>query len=407
MQIGPAEIVRIIREATWARVAFAILMALVAVSVLSWQICLAWAAAMSLWELTLRPFAEDRLVLNASPRRGIAWVAALNFIGGCGYAVFPMIAWSSGEALGMVLATGWVAGAANHLFIYFMGNRAVTLATLAPLLACALSAPFVTQGVHVVSALGVVVLVALIAAAGVFGFDRQVLARAHARSVAALMRAKEGLEAKARLLANLSAELRAPLNDIVGYSELVEEEASGKSVDDARRIRVSAQHLLRFVGVVSDVAKLESGAASLNREVLPAHILIKDVSESARSLATVRGVSVSFREASPLGDVDIDHLRTHQCMVHILSHAISHARSGEVRVEARRKRRGGMEVLSLCTLPGPDADAIRLPALEHIGTAEASNVLAFARDMARCMGGDVEIDERSRIEFWVPVKSPD
>jgi cell cycle sensor histidine kinase DivJ len=69
---------------------------------------------------------------------------------------------------------------------------------------------------------------------------------------------------KEQLIANVSHELRAPLNAIIGFSDLL---AAGPAAQDeaqrrdyAQIIQTSGQHLLDLVNALLDMSKMQSGA---------------------------------------------------------------------------------------------------------------------------------------------------
>ena len=83
---------------------------------------------------------------------------------------------------------------------------------------------------------------------------------------AAKLVAEEANQAKSRFIANMSHELRTPISAVIGYSELLEEEVGDLGVDgtavildDIRKIRGSARHLLDLINEVLDLSKIEAG----------------------------------------------------------------------------------------------------------------------------------------------------
>lgn len=77
--------------------------------------------------------------------------------------------------------------------------------------------------------------------------------------------------AKSEFLANMSHELRTPLNAIIGFSEMMETQQLGalgseKYVDYSSSIRKSGEYLLKVIGDVLEMARLESGDFEIRRQ---------------------------------------------------------------------------------------------------------------------------------------------
>ena len=88
----------------------------------------------------------------------------------------------------------------------------------------------------------------------------------------AALRAKEAAEAanhaKARYLANVSHEIRSPLNAIYGYAQLIEQEADVRPQDAARVIRRCAEHMTSLVESLLDVSRVENGLLRVRSEIV-------------------------------------------------------------------------------------------------------------------------------------------
>jgi signal transduction histidine kinase len=402
--LSVADVTANVRKATWTRVGFAAVMAGLSLAVLPVAVAAAWLAFIAAWELVVRVAIEDRIVTPAARRsqqEGFYWLAAVHFVGGLAFTAYPVLAWSTGESVGMVLATAWICSSANHVFVYFTPNRLVTWACLGPLAICALAAPFTVGGFTAPALVASAALTALIVSAGIVGLDRRVLLGSLAKHAAARTAAEQANAAKSQFLATMSHELRTPLNSVIGYAELIEEEAeTGPLAEDAGHIRSSARQLLGVIDVILDLSRLETGQIKLERERTVGSAVVEQLRESALPLAIINGNTLTIIEATPLGESDIDHKRLYQCLLQLISNAAKFTRDGEITVTARRKSASGRTRLVFevadngMGISEEDRERIFDPfvqgesntARRHEGTGLG---LTLVRRLARLMGGDV------------------
>jgi signal transduction histidine kinase len=418
------DVVANVRSATVARTGFTVAMAALSLVVMPLTIAAAWIGFIAVWEIWLRPFLEDRLALPAAQRseqQGFGWLAAINFVGSVAYTAYPVAVWASGEAVGMVLATAWICGSANHLFVYFSANRLLLLSCVTPLALMSFSAPLMTGGLSFETAISVSTLAALTFAACMFGLDRQVLLGNLAKHATARALAEQANAAKSQFLATMSHELRTPLNAVIGYAELIEEEAEkGPIAEDATKIRSSARQLLGVIDTILDLSKLETGQIELQRERGLVSAVLQQLREAATPLAMTGNNKLIITNVEYLGEAEIDHMRLHQCLMQLVSNAAKFTRDGEIRVGARREALGASErlVFSVSDTGAGIASQEQAHIFEPFvqgdsgvaRRAEGTGLgLTLVRRLARLMGGDVQCESAlghgSTFTLWIDAKS--
>lgn len=414
------DVIANVRKATWARIGFAAVMALLSLAVLPALFAVLWLAFIAAWELAIRIFIEDRFVqptARRSQQAGFNLLAIVHFIGGAAFTSYAVIAWSTGDAIGMVLATAWICASANHVFVYFTPNRLLLTACLGPLAVFALAAPFTVAGFTLPAFAASATLAALLLSAGMFGLDRRVLMGTLAKHAAARVAAEQANTAKSQFLATMSHELRTPLNVVIGYAELIEEEAEGGPIaEDATKIRTSARQLLGVIDVILDLSKLESGAIELERELIEIAAVIEELREAVLPLAAINRNTISFHETTPLGVAEVDHRRLYQCLLQLVSNAAKFTKDGAIAVTASRVVEHGharlvfeiadngigiapaqQERIFDPFVQGDDGSARRF---EGTGLG-----LTLVRRLARLMGGDVTCESTpgkgSVFRLWV------
>ncbi len=147
-------------------------------------------------------------------------------------------------------------------------------------------------------------------------------------------------QAKSDFLASMSHELRSPLNTIMGYTQLLTEEAVGALNDKQRRflghIGKDSQHLLNLINDILDLSKIEAGHLELQHQSCELQALLDDVLAMILPMAAAKQISVEHQK-HPGAVVWGDPLRAKQAIVNLLSNAVKFTPSnGSVTVSARQ-----------------------------------------------------------------------
>ena len=133
--------------------------------------------------------------------------------------------------------------------------------------------------------------------------------RQHMATAAALRLATQEAEragaAKAEFLAKMSHELRTPLNAVIGYSQILledaEDDGDSESVADLNKIHTAGQHLLKLVNEVLDLSKIEAGKMELDLEQIDLAGLFGEIVEAATPAARNNGNEIISAIAPNLG----------------------------------------------------------------------------------------------------------
>ncbi len=154
-------------------------------------------------------------------------------------------------------------------------------------------------------------------------------------SFLAVERADEARRLKSQFLANMSHDLRSPLNSILGFSELLLRGLEGE-ISPGQRVVLASVHatginLLRLLTEILDTAKVESGKMELHRQSTPpTEILTQAQQEARRGRAAAFGDKLAVELQAGLGPIYVDPLRMTQALTHLLNYALDAADGGRV-----------------------------------------------------------------------------
>jgi len=99
---------------------------------------------------------------------------------------------------------------------------------------------------------------------------------------------------KSQFLANVSHDIRTPMNAIVGETELLKTtDLSPEQAESLRRIRASGPHLLALIDDLLDLAKMEAGRLDFQAEPVPVRELARDAIDPVGPQARDKGREVS------------------------------------------------------------------------------------------------------------------
>jgi len=160
------------------------------------------------------------------------------------------------------------------------------------------------------------------------------------RDIQAMARERDAAEAanaaKSRYLANVSHEIRSPLNAIYGYAQLLERGAAIDTVEAARVIRRSAEHLTDLVEGLLDISLVENGVTRVSTDTVRLPAFIDQVERMFRPAAAAKGLGFRTEITGRLPDyVRTDQKRLRQALINLLANAIKYTQSGEVVLAVR------------------------------------------------------------------------
>ena len=184
--------------------------------------------------------------------------------------------------------------------------------------------------------------------------------------------ADEANKAKSHFLASMSHELRTPLTAIIGFGEVLLEEAKAEQreqqADDLVRITDSAQHLLGLINDLLDLSKIEAGKMTLYLENFDIAPLLRQVTTTVQPLVAKRNNRLEVDCPADIGSMRADQTKVRQVLFNLLSNASKFATEGVIRLEVKKSVDGPPS-----PRPSPPGEGETQPAsrqIEHVALAE-------------------------------------
>ena len=227
--------------------------------------------------------------------------------------------------------------------------------------------------------------------------------------------------AKSEFVAKMSHELRTPLNAVIGYSELLLEDAKMNgdtmAAADLENINGAGQYLLSLVNDVLDFSKIEAGKMETYVEEVEVGPALDETIEAARAGIEQRGNKLVVQCAPQLGRADIDWSLARKAVLSIARHSAEATSGGTVKISAHRELRGEQDWIRIEVADdGAPIAPSRLANLFHVfGDAEDASPtkygghglgLALAHRICTLLGGDISATshegEGSRFTIMLP-----
>ncbi len=215
---------------------------------------------------------------------------------------------------------------------------------------------------------------------------------------------------KSEFLANISHELKTPLNSIIGFAELLEELAQESGTPNDKQLRYlanivgSGRSLLEMINELLQMAKIEAGRVEVSVEPTSISDLLEGLQAIMRPQAEAKSIDLSMRIPPGLPAVETDAGKLQQILFNFLSNAIrfSELEGGIVIAVHRVSRQEGAPGIRISvTDEGPGVPYDMQDAIfEKFRQVDASHTrahsgtglgLAICRELASLLGATVSL----------------
>ena len=147
-------------------------------------------------------------------------------------------------------------------------------------------------------------------------------------------KAEEASKSKSEFLANVSHEIKTPMNAILGFSEwLLDNTEDSLHREYLNTILISGKKLLAVITDILDLSKIESGKIDIDLQPMKCSKVLNDIKLVFQSQIEKKELSFSYKIDKSVPEVIyMDELRFYQVIFNLVSNAIKFTSKGYVRV---------------------------------------------------------------------------
>ncbi|MEP6020035.1 MAG: ATP-binding protein [Paracoccaceae bacterium] len=226
--------------------------------------------------------------------------------------------------------------------------------------------------------------------------------RAHERTDLALQEAKEKAEAanlaKTRYMSGLSHELRAPLNAVYGFAQLLEKDPDLEpwrvSITTIRR---SSEHLAGLIDGLLDISRIEAGRLEIARDRVNLRALLRQTASIFETEAKEKAIDFTWTTHGRLPAlVGTDEKRLRQIVINLLSNALRYTDKGHVTLDLTYRNEVALIAVddTGIGIAPENIDRIWRP-FERAGRSDRQGSglgLTITKLLVEVMGGEIEVE---------------
>lgn len=218
-------------------------------------------------------------------------------------------------------------------------------------------------------------------------------------------RAENANEAKNRYLANISHEIRTPINAVLGMDEMILRESTEENVVAyARQIQTAGDTMLSLINDILDFSKMEAGKF----EIIPVEYSLRDVMEECHQMVSLRAREKDLEVrvfCDPLipNALRGDEVRIKEIINNMLTNAVKYTRVGTITLRVKMEPKNEKELTLLISVEdtGKGIAKENLPSLfttfERLDKEENRHIegtglgLAITKQLVELMDGEIGV----------------
>jgi signal transduction histidine kinase len=145
---------------------------------------------------------------------------------------------------------------------------------------------------------------------------------------------------KTDFIGAMSHELRSPLHAVIGYADMLREEAAAEGdaavaerVDILDRVRIYTAQLLELIQATLDLSRLESGRVPVHCEMIDLGRFVEDLRSGIPEYWRKQGVELEWMVPATLGRAELDASKVRTVVRNLIDNGCKFTEQGSVRVE--------------------------------------------------------------------------
>ena len=222
---------------------------------------------------------------------------------------------------------------------------------------------------------------------------------------------------KTQFIGHISYELRTPLTNIIGFTELLASPFMGDLNDKQREyvadIMTSSKTLLSIIDDILDLATIDAGGLELRLAPVGVRTVIDSAILGIRERAVRSRLTIEIAVADDVSEIMADEARIRQVLYNLLSNAVGFSKAGDV-VQLTCWRERGSVVFTVADhgvgIPQEQLDQVfkrfesRSQGSKHRG---AGLGLSIVKSLVELHGGQIDISSQESRGTLVTVRIPE
>jgi signal transduction histidine kinase/DNA-binding response OmpR family regulator len=228
--------------------------------------------------------------------------------------------------------------------------------------------------------------------------------------------------AKSEFVANMSHEVRTPMNGILGTTAmLLHTDLSATQKRYVERVHRSGESLLQILDDILDFSKMEAGKLSIEPRPMDLALCAEDVVELLTARAHKKGIELVlwYAPGAPR-NVIADPVRVRQVLTNLVSNAVKFTEDGHVLVKVVGEQAGGERARLKVSIEDTGVGVPRerqSHIFDKFTQADASTTrrfggtglgLAISKQLIELMGGSIDMESEKGVgsTFWFDMELP-